>query len=167
MSSSRLFWKLMLVCAGLNIAAATFVGVVITRWQAEQIHRDVETRLRDAALLVRSDLADEMVAGPSDELQRRIAQWGRETGLRFALLAMGGAGLADSAKAKLAEAVSTENHRDRPEIVMARSRGEGSASRTSVTFGAPYRYFAERIDKDGNPVGIVRAGMPEANMQAE
>src|SRR5262245_2039060 len=160
--SSRLFWKLMLVCAGLNIAAAIIVGWIVTSWQAKQLDQEIDTRLRDAALLVRGEMADETAAGASDELQRRIAEFGKETGLRFTLVAMDGAVLADSTKPTLADAMAMENHRDKPEIAMARSRGEGSASRTSTSFGVPYRYFAMRVDVDGKPVGVVRSSLPES-----
>ena len=32
MSSSRFFWKLVLVCAGLNSLAAVAVGILLIRW---------------------------------------------------------------------------------------------------------------------------------------
>ncbi len=157
----------MLVCAGLNIAAAIVVGAILARWQIDRLNREVDTRLRDAALLIRGELAEETAAGPSDALQRRITEFGKETGLRFTLVAMDGTVLADSTKATLADAVQMENHRDKPEIAMARARGEGSALRTSTSFSVPYRYFAVRVDLDGKPVGVVRSSLPEASIESQ
>ena len=157
----------MLACAGLNIAAAIVFGVILTRWQGDRFNREVDTRLRDAALLVRGELAEQTAVGGSEQLQRRVVQFGKETGLRFTLVAMDGTVLADSSKATLADAVKMENHRDKPEIAMARARGEGSASRTSVTFEVPYRYFAVRADVDGKPVGVVRSSLPEASIESQ
>ncbi|MEX0641272.1 MAG: ATP-binding protein [Pirellulales bacterium] len=167
MLSFRLFWKLMLVCAGLNIAAAVVVGVLLSRSQEAQLNREIDTQLKDAALLIRGELMEQTAAGPSEELQRRVIQFGKETGLRFTLVALDGTVLADSTKATLAEAMGMENHRDKPEIAMARSRGEGSSSRTSATFQAPYRYLAVRVDVDGKPVGIVRSSVPEASVDSQ
>jgi two-component system, OmpR family, phosphate regulon sensor histidine kinase PhoR len=167
MFSSQLFWKLMLVCAGLNIAAAIIIGLILTGWLADRLDEEVDARLRDAALLVRGEMAEETAAGASDVLQRRIAEFGKETGLRFTLVAMDGAVLADSTKPTLAGAAAMENHRDKPEIAMARSRGEGAASRTSSSFGVPYRYLAMRVDVDGKPVGVVRSSVPESSVDAQ
>jgi two-component system, OmpR family, phosphate regulon sensor histidine kinase PhoR len=167
MFSSRLFWKLMLVCAGLNIAAAIVMGTIMTRWLAGRLEAQVDTRLKDAALLIRGELAEETAAGASDDLQHRIAQFGKETGLRYTLVAMDGTVLADSSKTAQADAAKMENHRDKPEIALARSRGEGLASRNSMSFGIRYRYFALRVDLDGKPVGFVRSSLPEANIAAE
>ena len=163
---SRLFWKLMLVCAGLNIAAAIVVGAILAQWQADRINQDVDTRLRDAAQLIRGELAEQTAGGPSDELQRRIVQFGKDTGLRFTLVSNDGTVIADSSKATLADAVNMESHRDKPEIVMARARGEGPASRTSGSFDVPYRYFALRVDLDGMPVGVVRSSLPEGYVES-
>lgn len=167
MLSSRLFWKLMLVCAGLSIASAMVIGWIVTAWQADRLDREINTRLRDATLLIRGELAEETAAGASDDLQRRIADFGAKTGLRFTLVAPDGAVLADSTKPTMAEATAMYNHHDKPEIAMARSRGEGLVSRTSATFGVPYRYFAMRVDVDGKLVGIVRSSVPESSVDAQ
>jgi len=156
-----------LACAGLNLAAAVIFGIIVSGWQEAQIIEQVDERLHDAALLARGQLADLMQAGRSDELQSKVRQLGEETGLRFTLVATDGSVLADSEKESLAAVATMQNHRDRPEIIHALARGEGVAQRTSATLNKPYHYFALRAEDDGRPVGIVRAAVTTASIQAQ
>jgi two-component system phosphate regulon sensor histidine kinase PhoR len=167
MLSSRLFWKLMLACAGLNIAAAITFGLIQAKWQADRLYQQIDARLRDAAVLVRGELADQVGGGRNEVLQERVRRLGAETGTRFTVVALDGTVLADSSRAALADVAKMENHRDRPEIVRARARGEGLVSRASATLATPYRYFALRVDVDGKPVGVMRTALPVADIEAE
>ena len=164
---SRLFWKLVLACAGLNLAAAVIFGVVVSGWQESQIIEQVDQRLRDAAVLARGQLADLMQAGRSESLQAEVRRFGQETGLRFTLVTTDGSVLADSEQKSLRAVEAMQNHRDRPEIVHALASGEGFAQRTSATLAEPYHYFALRAEADGRPVGIVRTAVTTAWIQAQ
>jgi two-component system phosphate regulon sensor histidine kinase PhoR len=167
MFSSRLFWKLFLACAGVNLVAAAVFGLVVSGWQEELIIEQVDGRLRDAALLVRSALADQMSAERSEELQQQVRHLGQETETRFTLVTMDGLVLADSGEDSLAAVATMENHRNRPEIVHARARGQGVDQRVSGTLKEAFRYYAVRADVDGKPVGIVRAAITVAAIEAQ
>ncbi len=167
MLSSRLFWKLLLACAGLNLVAAVVFGVILSNWQEDQILGQVDLRLRDAARLVRSELADLIKRGPSEELQKRVRELGAETGIRFTLLNIEGDVIADSQQPTLAEVTKLDNHRHRPEVVQALAHGEGSSQRTSVSLNVPYCYFALRADEGETPVGVVRSALTVSSIQAE
>lgn len=167
MLSSRLFWKLLAACAGLNLFAAVVFGLILSNWQEKQILHQVDLRLRDAALLARSDLAELIKSGPSDELQRRVRELGNETGIRFTLLNLEGGVIADSGRPTLAEVAKLDNHRHRPEVVQALAHGEGSSQRSSVSLETPYCYFALRVDDGETPVGVVRSALTVAAIQAE
>ena len=69
MLSSRIFWKLLLSCAGLNLAAAVVFGTIVSSWQKNQLVDQMDRRLHDAAVLVRGQLAEKLAAGRSEELQ--------------------------------------------------------------------------------------------------
>jgi two-component system phosphate regulon sensor histidine kinase PhoR len=167
MFSSRLFWKLLLTCAGLNLVATVALGLILSGWQEDLIIEQVDGRLRDSALLVSSAVADQMPAGRSDALEQQIQRLGRETGTRYTLVTMDGLVLADSEEPSLAAVATMENHRNRPEIVRARTEGQGVNQRVSGTLGEAYRYYAVRVDRDGKPVGFVRAAMTVASIQAQ
>ena len=159
MLSSRVFWKLLAVCAGLNLLAIAIFGTIVSNWQEAQLIEQVELRLRDAALMVRSEVAAEIAAGRSAALQEQIRRLGQETGIRLTLVAPDGEVLADSSQATLAEVAALENHGERPEIVRALARGEGSWQRASTSTGDAFRYFALGITDDGQTIGIVRSAV--------
>jgi len=167
MLSSRLFWKLLIACAGLNVVAAVAFGFILSTRLQDQIIDQVDLRLRNAAYLVRGEMAEQMRAGRDEALQRLVRQLGEETGTRFTLVALDGAVLADSGYESLAEVARMQNHRDRPEIALARALGEGTSVRTSDTLGLPHRYFALRADQDGEPIGIIRAALPVDSIEAQ
>lgn len=167
MLSIRLFWKLVLASAGLNLAACVVFGWVLSYWLEGLLIQQVDRRLRDAAMLVRGELADQLLAGPSDELQRQLRQSGESTGLRFTLIAMDGAVLADSARESVADLAKMENHRDRPEVAGARLHGESPTRRMSTTLGEPYLYFAIKAEAAGEPVGVVRSALSAVQLQTQ
>jgi two-component system, OmpR family, phosphate regulon sensor histidine kinase PhoR len=167
MLSSRIFWKLLLSCAGLNLAAAVIFGTIVSTWQKDQLVDQMDRRLRDVAMLVRGQLAEKMTAGPSDELQQSVRQLGQDIGVRITLIALDGAVLADSEMVDLAGVAKMDNHRDRPEILRAISRGEGVSQRESVTFKEMYSYLAVRADVGDKPVGIVRTSLTLANINQQ
>jgi two-component system phosphate regulon sensor histidine kinase PhoR len=159
MFSSRVFWKLLAACAGLNLLATAIFGTIVSNWQQQQLIEQVELRLRDAAVLVRGEIAGKMAQGRSEALQEQIRRLGAETGIRLTLVAPDGEVLADSSKTTLAEVAAMDNHSERPEIVRAIARGEGSWQRPSATAGDRFRYFAISVNDDGAPIGIVRSAV--------
>jgi len=163
----RLFWKLFLACAGLNVLACFLFGLVFSRWLETQLVEQVDRRLRDAALLVRGELAERLSAGPSEELQRQVRQFGESTGLRFTLIAMDGAVLADSSQANLDDVQQMDNHRDRPEVASARVYGESPRGRMSTTLNERFTYYALRAEANGQAVGVVRTAMPALLVQVQ
>jgi two-component system phosphate regulon sensor histidine kinase PhoR len=168
MFSSRLFWKLMLACAGLNLAAAVVFGIILSDWQQERILEQVDRRLHDNAHVVGAELADLIQSGRSEALQERVRRMGRETETRFTLVALDGTVLADSQRATLADVEAMDNHRDRPELVQARTRGQGTSLRPSATLDATQRYFALRVAAaNGDPIGYVRTALSVDSIEAQ
>ena len=80
MLSSRVFWKLLAASAGIYLAAALVFGLLVSRWQADELSEQVDGRLRNAALLVADDLADQIAVGRSEALQQRVRKLGRADG---------------------------------------------------------------------------------------
>jgi two-component system phosphate regulon sensor histidine kinase PhoR len=166
MLSSRVFWKLLAASAGVYLAAAIVLGLVVSRWQADELSEHIDRQLRGAAFLVADNLAAEMKAGRSAALQERVRKLAEHTETRFTLINKDGEVLADSAQADLAGVAAMQSHDDRPEVVRALSRGEGMAEHTSASLREAYRYFAARAEVDGRPVGVARASMPRRTINA-
>lgn len=167
MHSSRLFWKLLAACAGLSLLALIAFGQILSSRLQEQIIQQVDRRLRDSAQLLRGELENQLPENASEELQKRIRQLGQETQTRFTLINANGRVIADSDRATSNQLVAMDDHRDRPEIVQARTFGEGRAMRSSSTLESPHRYYAVRVDEGGKPIGYVRSSLPMSRVLSE
>ena len=140
---SRIFLKLF-VAALLIIAACTITMDVLIRRAWEGMQRsEIETSLREKALL----FALRVEGTPPASLPEVVAQASRAAGARITVIDSSGNVLADSA----ANPEQMDNHADRPEIISALHGQVGSSTRTSRTFGIEMLYVAVPI-----PGGAVR-----------
>jgi two-component system phosphate regulon sensor histidine kinase PhoR len=167
MWSSRLFWKLFISYAALNLAATVTFVVIVSRWQQGQVIAQVTHRLHDLAVLARSDVLELLADGRTQQLQAHVRELGEEIDTRITLVAMDGEVLADSKRAGVAQVAAMENHKNRPELIQAASRGYGSSERISPTLGVPMLYVALRADKHGAPAGLVRTALPMTEVRAQ
>jgi two-component system phosphate regulon sensor histidine kinase PhoR len=71
--------------------------------------------------------------------------------------------LADSEK----DALSMENHGDRPEFIGAVEKGLGESTRFSQTLNYPMKYVAVRVTDGESIAGVVRIAVPLAEVQLE
>lgn len=166
MWSSRLFWKLFTAYAALTLLATITFVMVISRWQEAQIVEQVNDRLRDAAVLTRSDVRDLWPAGTSERLQTHVRRLGQEIDTRITLISLNGAVLADSARTDFRQVAVMENHKDRLELAQAARQGWGSSARLSPTLGEPMMYYAIRADDEQRqPIGFVRTALATTKVQ--
>lgn len=167
MWSSRLFWKLFLLYAGLVLLSVSACVAIVSGWQEEQLVEQVRRRLHDSASLLRDGLGDSLAVGRSEALQRKVRLLGKQTQTRFTLVAKDGSVFADSEQPGLAEVVEMENHLNRKEFVLASDAGEGLSQRNSPTLGVPFLYFALAVKRDGDLLGYVRAAQSMSSIQEE
>ncbi len=168
MWSSRLFWKLYLTAAGLNLIAAVGFALIVSQWLERRVLDQVDGRLKDAAALLLDDLAKTLPDGPSDPVQARVRRLGQQVDIRITLVAKDGTVLADSEKADLAAVAGMDNHKNRPELLQAALSGTGASERVSPTLGVPMRYFAVRADgAGGDYFGLVRTATSVAAVRAQ
>lgn len=167
MWSSRLFWKLFLSYALLNLAGTVTFVVIVSGWQEAQVVEQIKQRLHDSAALVRSNVHELLPPGRTEELQNRVIKLGHEIETRITVVSMNGDVLADSSTVDVADVAAMENHQNRPELVQASSRGQGDSQRTSPTLGEPLLYVALRVDQEEQPVGMVRTALPMTRVLAE
>ncbi len=161
MWSSRLFWKLFLSYTAVFLIAAVALLYVITKGQEEQINEQVDLRLRHAAVFLQTDFAAMIEEAPSQSLQQRIMQLGRQTQTRITLMTVDGRVVADSARDGLDVVNLMENHLSRPEMQKALNSksGFGTSERRSATLDQALRYFAMRYPIEGEPLGVIRTSV--------
>ncbi len=164
MWSSRLFWKLFSVAAGLNLILAVVFFVVVTVWQRPIVNEQVRQRLTDIASVARPLVMDQLVRLGDDgldssnretilaELQDIAQDIAQKTNTRVSLVQDDGHVVADSER----DPADMLNHRDRDELVAARDRGWGWAIRRSPTLGIDMHYVALSVESQGQNVAFVR-----------
>ncbi len=165
--SSRLFWKLFITYAALNLAATVMFVVIVSGWQESQVEALLQQQLASTARLVRSNFIDALPDGSNDTLQQQVKHLGSEVETRITLVDMEGVVLADSSRDGLAEVQAMENHHQRVELVRARELGFGTSERISPTLKSSMLYVAIRADLNEKPVGLVRTAMQTDDIRAE
>jgi two-component system phosphate regulon sensor histidine kinase PhoR len=163
MWTSRLFWKIFLVSMGLNVAAICVFGVFFQSRQEQRLVDQTRTRLRDAAMLLRSQVSGMFDHEHAAELQALSRELSDELDLRITLTGPDGGVLADSHR----EPREMDNLRNRPEMAAAIAVGTGFRRRVSQTMGEATFNFAVRADEGGRTLGLVRVATPVATMQAD
>ncbi len=156
-------WQLYLAFSLVIFLATASIQIFSARRIEANGRTALEESLRARALLL-ADLARPGLAGESvDSLQAALVRLGRETETRFTVIAPDGRVLAESHE----DPERMDNHAGRPELLDARQRGSGQASRRSDTLGSEMLYYALAVrDAGGSLVGYARAGMPVAAVDA-
>ncbi len=129
--------------------------------------RELDERLRAAASAVSQLAARDWPAGPDASLQAIIQKIGQSSRVRLTLIAVDGRVLADSDRPDIESVTRMENHRNRVEFREALRTGVGDARHPSPTVGTRQEYRAVRVDRDGKPLGVVRASYPAEKVDAE
>nr|XP_061811868.1 sensor protein kinase WalK-like [Nerophis lumbriciformis] len=151
---SRFLWKLYAGYALLILLTALLVGFLVAPRVERAAIQETDRRLKGEAALLR-EVAKSGLGMPL-VLQRRVRTLGREVGTRLTVMTADGVVVADSDR----DPATLDNHRNRPEIVAAGERGEGSSTRLSNTLGERMRYLAMPIREDDATLGFARASLP-------
>lgn len=147
---ARVFLAAFLTTA-LSLAVST---VLVSSELRQRLRADIENTLLREARLAAELLSDRAaVADPAAEAQ----QLGRRIELRVTFIDVDGNVIGDSdvPEGRLA---GVENHNGRPEVLSARERGGGTATRPSSTTGIETTYAAAPVRH--SPVSVVRVALP-------
>ncbi len=118
----------------------------------------VKERLSKEAQLAGSFLAEIMVDGGDNSLNRFVDEISKDLGRRVTVIDLNGKVLGDS-DLGIEEVSKVENHLLRPEVVQALKHGTGGSVRFSSTVNKEMLYEAYRFGK-GMPLGVVRLSAP-------
>jgi two-component system phosphate regulon sensor histidine kinase PhoR len=152
--------KLFLASLGLITLSVVVADAYLTR----ALDADLTGRIRqDLVVRLRLIERDASSFGASIE---DVPAWdqladdlGRRGEGRVTIIRRDGVVLGDS-EVDGAELASVENHADRPEVVDALSRGEGSSARWSSTVHRRMMYAAVPFQKEGRTAGVARLAKP-------
>jgi two-component system phosphate regulon sensor histidine kinase PhoR len=167
MWASRLFWKLFASYTLLNLIAIGTLVVILSGWQYDQVIDQNRQRLRESAALIRHAVESELAERQVESLQQHVRSLSQQIETRITIVTMDGMVIADSSQESLDQVAELENHRVRLELMQAASNGYGSSQRMSGTLKQAMLYVALRVDRDGGPIGLVRAALPMEKVLTE
>lgn len=141
--------------------------LIVMASQRSEINRQVEQRLLDTALVLRSHVADLMgdvlnadaapqaQASAHVKLQELLSQLAMETGARLTIVNSTGTVLADSDH----DPSTMASHANRPELIAARAQGKGTATRASPTLQIDMFYLALAMNTSSGQTAFVRVAV--------
>lgn len=167
MWASRLFWKLFASYTVLNLVAIGTLVVILSGWQYDQVIDQNRQRLEESAALIRHAVDSELAGRQVESLQQHVRSLSQQIETRITIVTMDGMVIADSSQESVDQVAELENHKVRLELMQAASDGYGTSQRMSGTLGQSMLYVALRVDRNGNPIGLVRAALPMDKVLAE
>jgi len=123
----------------------------------------LKASLHAQARLMSSEVKAAPIADDPEGLQALARRLAEQVSVRVTLIASDGRVLADSDRTS-EQVTQMDNHLGRPEVRASLSEGIGSAIRRSETTGAEMLYFALLLRQNGVTTGILRLGMPLADV---
>lgn len=156
MFRSSFLWKLYGGYVLLVLISTVVIGLLVgARIQRDSL-TEIEHSLQTKALLLIDSCAGNLKHPPSDEFNERIMRLGESIETRITIMNADGVVLADSEEPPSA----MENHGTRPEVLDARERGVGTATRHSATLDRQMMYLAMSVREDERLLGFVRTSIP-------
>lgn len=177
MNQWSIFFRRLMFFEVVLFVATLLLGAAAERWVYEESLEQALAKLRSSAELLVEIYAADFPQEIDDSIVQQVNRLAERAGLRITLVTVDGRVLADSSFDTPAGVREMENHRERLEIVRAKSRGNGSFVRTSATMRADYIYYAvalyEQADSEAaaaessvQPLGYVRSSLPEAPLES-
>jgi len=153
-------WRIAILYAGLILVTMLGLGIYLSNFMRQTYMDDLKSKLSTEARMVgeiiKPLLADK--ATDSNQLDLAAKKWAKILGARVTIIAQDGVVLGESDE----DRTQMVNHRDRPEVIGALARGDGSSIRFSHTVGYDMLYTAARLDTQD----IVRVAVPLNRVQA-
>jgi len=166
MRFSRLTLKLVLVYAVANLTLAIVYVQLAAMWHKDEVVNQVEKRLHDTAVVLRSHLKESVANGDHATLQELVRDLASRTAdqgdaVRITVVDSDGEVLADSRE----KPERMKNHRmpppnDRKELDDAWATGFGKAQRYSDTLKINMFYLALPVDDEGDQATLARVAVP-------
>ena len=154
-----LFW--IVLTLALILPSSYFINLL-----KKEVRRDVIFNVQKEADIVQLVLSKQFFRNEKVDLDELIKEIGQKIKDRITYIAEDGIVIADSQVTKK-RLKKLDNHATRPEIVQARSKGEGVSIRFSATLQKELIYYARHFKPDsGLPKGYLRISRPYSTIAA-
>ncbi len=147
--------------AALILLLATLAVWFVSEQARSAFVEDVENSLREEAALVRAIVSEHSWDLDLSQYLQSLAEQVASMETRVTVVDKNGKVIADSRE----DPARMGNHRERPELIAARTTGEGLAVRFSETLRVDMMYFAYPVYDNGDLRGYTRAALPLSAIQ--
>ncbi len=162
MFNSRTFWKIYLSFILFTVLIGLIVGIFVTYEL-----RQNELRRNERQLTAYANLFDDLSPGQlkefSPSLEQRVRDLHQKLGVRITIIRSDGVVAADSDE----DFSKMNNHANRPEVIEAREKGSGVATRFSNTLQKNMMFAALPIISNGKIIGYSRASFPLSDINQQ
>jgi two-component system phosphate regulon sensor histidine kinase PhoR len=153
-------WRIAILYAVLILVAMLGLGIYLSNFIRQTYMDDLKSKLSTEGRMV-GEIIYPLLAGgiaDSDQLDLAAKKWAKILEARVTIIAPDGVVLGESDE----DRTQMANHSDRPEVIEALVKGDGSSIRFSHTVGYDMLYTAVRLDTQD----IVRVAVPLDRVQA-
>lgn len=161
MNQRRFVWHLypsfLLLITLVLMVFGFFLTHALRDFHYQQTSQDLSARAR----LVEAAIQGSFYQLSAPELNRQIAFLGQSSDTRITLIAPDGRVLADSHE----NITQMDNHAQRPEVVAAKTSGEGVSVRFSRSLGLTMVYVAKPLVIAQQQVGVIRTAKPLSDVE--
>ena len=163
MFSSRFFRRIFLPYLLLICLATSAVGIYAALRLRESYLAGTESKLHNEAVLVGDLLTEDLLAGRAAAVERQAQVLGTSLRCRITVIQDDGTVIGDNE----ADPGTMENHRQRPEVLLADQQGDGSAIRHSHTLDSDLLYYAHKTKTPDGRIHFVRLSVHLADLDRQ
>lgn len=156
MFRSRFLFRLYAGYAVIVLITTGIVSVLVGRSVERNSLEEIERELSSMASLLAEISAPEFGERSDREFAERVRLLGSTVGTRLTVIAVDGTVIADSEE----DPALMDNHGTRPEVLDARERGSGKATRFSDTLDKKMMYLARAVRRGEELIGYARVSLP-------
>ncbi len=150
-------WRIAIPYGLLILLTMLGLGIYLSNILRQTYLDELETQLANEARLIGDVLITDLSDNADPERLDQVAKhWANLVHTRITIIATDGKVIGESQEDRL----TMDNHLNRPEVIEALSRNQGSSIRYSDTAGYDMLYYATLVKKENRVVAVLRLALP-------
>jgi two-component system phosphate regulon sensor histidine kinase PhoR len=159
----KLVWRLFFSYVFIALGALAAAGWYFTHSLDAFLRKQIIFELSERARLLENQIVPYLIPPDPAAVDAVCKASGKASETRFTVILPSGTVIGDTWETPR----NMDNHANRPEIAGALANGQAASSRFSSTLQQNIVYVAVTVERDSQPIGVVRAAIPLARMEAQ